>query len=203
MMLEVNPSPRSASEIQRLVRAAQQGEAWAWYRLVEDHQGLVYGLIRGWNVGDEAEDVFQEVFLKVHKYLHTWRGDSAFSTWLYQVTLNTLRSRAIKRRQDPLREADLGDMDEEESCLDRAPAELPDPVLAMETETRRIQVRQALGALPELHREILVLRDIRELSYEAIGQILRLEPGTVKSRLFRARQALVARLGPQEERACS
>lgn len=185
----------NATDTAALVRAAQAGEAWAWYRLVDAHQGIVFGLLQAWNAGAEGEDLFQEVFLKVHKYLHTWRGEAAFSTWLYQITLNTLRTWAARRKQAPLLEADLGSEEDEAGFMDQAPADLPDPVLALEAEARRRAVREALGQLPPLQREILVLRDIQELSYDDIGQILHLEPGTVKSRLFRARQALIARLG--------
>ncbi|MBA2664631.1 MAG: sigma-70 family RNA polymerase sigma factor [Bradymonadaceae bacterium] len=144
-------------------------------------------------VGDraEAEDVAQEVFVAVFKYIDSFRGDSKFSTWLYRVAINRARNRLkyLSRRAHRDHQAieDTAESQVTESPLSSA---IPRPDgQALGNELERI-VQDGLAQLGEDHRMILVLRDVENLSYKEISEIVDLNEGTVKSRLFRARVAL-------------
>lgn len=138
-------------------------------------------------------DAVQEAFVRIYRALPRFRGEAAFGTWAYGITLNVCRSRQssketrISRLSDPLESSRGGDGDPVALPLpDRGP--LPDE-RALAGELRGAVVR-ALGALAPEHREIVVLREIEGLEYDEIGEALAIAPGTVKSRLSRARRAL-------------
>ncbi|MDD6160939.1 MAG: sigma-70 family RNA polymerase sigma factor [Oscillospiraceae bacterium] len=172
---------------QQLIRQAQSGEVSAFEQLLDRYQKPVYHqALRLVSHPEDAADVTQEVFLKVWKYLPTFRGESSFSTWLYRMTDNAaldLLRREKKRRGD----SSLDD-DEGMAVIPVDPAATPQE--ALERSERQRAVSDALGRLSEEHRRVLVLREINGLSYEEIGQVLELAPGTVKSRIARARTAL-------------
>jgi RNA polymerase sigma-70 factor (ECF subfamily) len=178
-----------------IIRAAQAGESWAWYRIVEEHQNMVYGLLRRWRNHD-VDDVFQEVFLRIHKYLKGFRFESSLRTWIYQIAMNTLKTwgkQKAKQEGQEIPESSLGPRDPDEiqtGFLDSQPAEASDPIQALDHERRMATVRAVFASLPEREREILELRELQELSYEEIASVLSLELGTVRSRLSRARTAL-------------
>ena len=180
-----------------LVSRAKSGEQEAFRALVVRYQRKVYAVALGIvKDPDLAWDVAQEAFLRVHRGLDGFKGESAFSTWLFRVTTH-LSIDAVRRERtaqkddlDDLREADLSDAGE--GIL--ATALGTDP---RENALRRElagKMEAALAALPEKHRTILVLRELEGLSYEELAERLGIHKGTVMSRLFHARKKMQAAL---------
>ena len=168
------------------------GDASAFEHLVNAYEKTVYNLaLRTLGNREDAEDVTQEAFLKAYRSLDSFRGDSKFSVWLYRIVsnlcLDLLRSRQRKPTQSLTVEDDDGEIGELEISDDHfSPEKLLDRKLTRES------VQRGLSALPDDARQILLLRELQGMSYEEIGQALDLEPGTVKSRIFRARKRLCA-----------
>ena len=168
-----------------LVEKCLGGDEEACETLVRRYQdrvfSLVYSIIGG---TDQVEDIAQEAFLKAFRSLKSFRGGSSFYTWLYRITVNTalnaLRSKG--RRQ----EASLEDLGGLEFLVD------PDVGPAESAARRQLasRVREAIDRLDEQYRTIVYLRELEDLSYEEIAEVVELPVGTVKSRLFRARQHL-------------
>ena len=171
----------------KLISLAQKGDQSAFEQLLDRYQKTVYHqALRLVGDPEDAADVTQEVFLKVWKHLPTFRGESSFATWLHKLTDNAsldLIRREKKRRGD-------SSLDDEDNAVP-LPA---DPALTPHQRVERQELHQAvadgMAQLSEEHRRILVLREINGLSYEEIADILDLTPGTVKSRLARARISL-------------
>ncbi len=176
-------------EEQQLIELARAGDQSAFAQLVDRYEKPVYHqALRLLNHPEDAADVTQEVFFKVWRALPSFQGDSSFSTWLYRLTGNAaidLLRREKKRRGD----ASLDDDGQNWEGTLSDPA--PTPEQSLERQELREQVSAGLARLSEEHRQVLVLREISGLSYEEIGRILDLAPGTVKSRIARARMALV------------
>jgi RNA polymerase sigma-70 factor (ECF subfamily) len=180
------------------VARCRQGDTEAFSVLVRRHQkkmlNLAYRMIGNY---DEACDVVQEAFLAAFRAIKKFRGDSLFSTWLNHIVLNQAKSHLKKRTARFHRE---GELDEELSRLGSG-ADLGGSCSPEESAFERIEkqeleakVQECLSSLDGEQREVLVLRDIEGLSYEVIGQTLKLPQGTVRSRLFRARNTLKNRL---------
>jgi len=173
---------------ERWIERAKKGSKDAFARLLERYERLVYHhVLRMVGSVEDAEDLTQEVFLKAWMGLPSFQGDSSFSTWLYRLTNNAcidFLRREKKRRGD----VSLDDRERDPCAHLTDPA--PSPQRELESDELRRAVRAGLGQLTPDHREVLVLREIDGLSYEEIGQILNLNPGTVKSRIARARLAL-------------
>jgi RNA polymerase sigma-70 factor (ECF subfamily) len=175
----------------KLIRDINAGDSAAFETLVREHQTRVYNIaLKMCADPEEAFDISQEVFLKAYRTIARFRGECSLGTWLYRMTANQCidQLRRDKRRQrDKL--VYLDDVGEDER-----PMELPDlrwePQSQLEREELRRSVRENLQRLPQEQRLILTLRDVNGLSYEEIGEILELELGTVKSRIFRARERL-------------
>ena len=179
-----------------LVRKAQQGDETAFGVLVETYERFVYHtalrVLRmcGGSPGD-GEDVAQTAFLKAWRSLPSFRGDCAFSTWLYRITVNCARDHCRMQSRHPTVSLTHLDDEEEEVPIDIPVTEgdtVPEDVMERKETVR--QVRSAIQALPEDMRAVILLRDIEELSYADIAHLLHLEVGTVKSRLNRARNTL-------------
>jgi RNA polymerase sigma-70 factor (ECF subfamily) len=183
-----------------LIGRTRRGDVEAFGRLVERYQDYVYNAAYHLLGGDqEAEDIAQEVFVRAFSHLRGFEGRARFSTWLYGITLNCVRSRwRQERRRATVR---LDGSDEDDEGGQDPPADTAGPVEAAMQSERVEAVRSAIACLePEL-REAVVLRDIQGLSYEEIAESLGVPLGTVKSRLFRARQALKDLLEPLVRRA--
>ena len=169
-----------------------KGDANAFEHLVHAYEKTVYNLaLRTLGNREDAEDITQEAFLKAYRSLDSFRGDSKFSVWLYRIVsnlcLDLLRSRQRKPVQSLTVEDDDGEIGELEISDEHfSPEKLLDRKLTRES------VQRGLSALPDDARQILLLRELQGMSYEEIGQALDLEPGTVKSRIFRARKRLCA-----------
>ena len=175
-----------------LVRRVQAGETDAFEELVRAHEKTVYNLaLRMTGNPQDAEDMAQEAFLKAYRSLPEFRGESKFSVWLYRIVSNVCTDHL--RRQSRRPASSLTAEDEEGDAVQwDVPDESQSPERVLEQKLTREAVQKGLAALPEEQRQILLLREIRGLSYEEIGEILSLEPGTVKSRIFRARKRLCA-----------
>ncbi len=182
-----------------LVRRFLEGDRKAFEELVIRHQDRVYAFsFRLLGSASLAEEAAQEVLVKVFKNLHRFRGESKFTTWLYRVTLNhcrnvqAYRARRHDKRHDSLdatSEDDEGGTRRRELADDKPDAE--DELLHGEQLSI---MREELARLDPIWKEILLLRDVEGLSYDEIGSMLELAPGTVKSRIHRARGELKNRL---------
>ncbi len=178
-----------------LVRRVQAGERGAYDLLVLKYQHKVVKLVMRYvrNPAD-AEDVAQEAFIKAYRALPQFRGDSAFYTWLYRIAINTAKNALVSRERNPIGyELDAPGHEDGADMSGR----LRDPDtpegLALSEEIRNI-VHAAIGALPEDLRTAIVLRELEGLSYEEISAAMSCPVGTVRSRIFRAREAIDGRL---------
>ena len=177
-----------------LVQRAKAGDNAAFSQLVSAYEGKIYNLaLRYLGNPEDAMDASQEVFLRMFRFLSGFQEDSSFSTWLYRIGVNVckdLLSKRSKRAEQPL---EISDEEEDSRTVD-IPDGRYDPEQILEGSELRRTLAEAISALPDQQREMIVLRDIQGLSYEEIGQALCLESGTVKSRLFRARENLRKKL---------
>jgi RNA polymerase sigma-70 factor (ECF subfamily) len=186
----------SQQEDEKLIRAFAAGDASAFDALVIKYKDMVYTMCY-YLLGDvhEAADYSQETFLKVYRSLNTFRFESSFSTWLYRVTLNTCRNR-LKSLFYRFRKktVSLDDTDESGKAIVQIVDESCQPNGAFEKRELMMQVRRAINHLSVDHKTVIVLCDIKGLSYEEICRITGLDMGTVKSRISRARNELKGKL---------
>jgi RNA polymerase sigma-70 factor (ECF subfamily) len=179
-----------------LVRRVQSGERAAFDLLVRKYQYRIAALVRRY-VRDEAEaqDVVQESFIRAWRALPSFRGDAQFYTWLYRIAVNTSKNYLVSLGRRPVGE----DIDDEESDVARTAERLHDSATP-ENELLRNEMEQlVLGAVAKLApdlREALTLREVEGLSYEEIAERMGTPIGTVRSRIFRARDAIEVQLRP-------
>ena len=182
---------------QQLVERAQRGDKQAFELLVSKYQRKLARLLsRFIRDATEVEDVTQEAFIKAYRALPTFRGDSAFYTWLYRIGINTAKNYlvAMGRRAPTTTEIDS---EEAESFEDGDQLrDLNTPENEMMSRQVAETVNQTLETLPEELRSAITLREIEGLSYEDIASIMNCPIGTVRSRIFRAREAIAAKLRP-------
>ena len=177
-----------------IVRAILAGRREFFADLVDRYKDLVYTVIRSSiPARDETEDLAQEVFVKAYRALSQFRGDAAFSTWLYRITLNHLRDH--RRRFAP----QVLPLDAVEATAARPRnADPEEEAIAAE---RRAFIQLRLAELPEMYRQVLFLYHFHELSYAEIGQRIGLSARSVETRLYRARRLL--RTSLEGEKACA
>jgi len=181
---------------QLLVERAQSGDKRAFDLLVLKYQHKIAKLIMRY-VRDPAEalDVSQEAFIKTYRALPNFRGDSAFYTWLYRIAINTAKNHLVAMKRRPIDfEVDLQDPESYDMNARLQDNDTPDRVA--QREELREAVEEAIAALPAELREAIVLREIEGLSYEEIATAMECPVGTVRSRIFRAREAIDGRIGP-------
>lgn len=181
---------------QQLVRRAQKGDTRAFDLLVMKYQGRIASLVSRF-VQDQAdvEDVTQEAFIKAFRALPKFRGDSAFYTWLYRIASNAAKNYLVAKGRRPSADTSIDDaeyFDEGDALRD---SETPENRFFGE-EMASI-VKQTLDALPEELKMALVLREFDGLSYEEIAEVMDCPVGTVRSRIFRAREALDVSISAQ------
>lgn len=184
---------------QALVERVQAGERSAFDVLVSRYQHKVVKLVMRY-VRDQSEalDVTQEAFLKAYRALPRFRGDSAFYTWLYRITINTAKNHLVAARRRPLDyNLDLQDSDQYELHGRLKDIDTPERVLM--SEEIREAVNQAIEALPEDLRTAIMLRELEGMTYEEIATTMECPVGTVRSRIFRARDAIDKRVRPLVE----
>ena len=186
-----HPHPDADNE---LVARSREGDLAAFELLVRRHQARMLNVaFRITGVYEDACEVVQDAFVAAHRGLKGFRGAARFTTWMTTITVNLSRNRLeqlkTRRWTEP---ATLDDpISAEDGQVSRDPVSpLPSPLEVMERRSVQEKVRGCVEALPPDSREVLVLRDLEEFSYEEIGTILKLRDGTVKSRLSRAREAV-------------
>ena len=176
-----------------LVRRAQEGDQRAFEELVRAYESKVYAIVLRWTGNrEDALDGAQEVFLRMFRFLSSFDCRSSFSTWIYRVAVNVCKDAAAKRAR--LQEQPLERDDGEGPYETELPDARYEPEALYARQERAEALQKALAALPEEHRAVILLRDLRGLSYREIGDVLDLEEGTVKSRIARAREKLRALL---------
>jgi RNA polymerase sigma-70 factor (ECF subfamily) len=182
---------------QQLVERAQRGDKRAFELLVAKYQRKLGRLLsRMVRDPSEVEDVTQEAFIKAYRALPSFRGESAFYTWLYRIAINTAKNYlvALGRRAPTTTEFDNEDaenFEEAEGLRDSAT-----PESELHGKQIATTVNRAMEALPEDLRTAITLREIEGLSYEEIAGVMNCPIGTVRSRIFRAREAIAAELRP-------
>ncbi|MFZ1834870.1 MAG: RNA polymerase sigma factor RpoE [Pseudomonadales bacterium] len=181
---------------QQLVERVQKGDKRAFEVLVLKYRHRIFSLVlRFVRDPDEVQDVVQEAFIKAYRALPAFRGDSAFYTWLYRIAINTAKNHLVSRsRRPPGVDIEVEDAEYLEgagSLRDNA-----DPESLLATEQLRAAVDGAIRRLPEDLRTALTLREYEGLSYEEIAEVMRCPVGTVRSRIFRAREAVDAEILP-------
>jgi len=180
---------------QDLVERVQGGDKTAFDLLVRKYQHRVVKLVmRYMRDPADAEDVTQEAFIKAYRALPQFRGESAFYTWLYRIAINTAKNAAVARSRSPV-EYDLDLQNSDESYeLQARMADHDTPEALVLAEEIRLVVEAAIDSLPEELRTAIVLRELDGQSYEAIAATMACPVGTVRSRIFRAREVIDRRL---------
>jgi len=184
-----------------LVERAVGGDPKAFEMLVVKYQRRIERLVSRMVRDHElVQDISQETFIRAYRALPQFRGDSAFYTWLYRIAVNTAKKALVDLRRDPVvNESSLmsvGAEEDETSRVDREPSDgaTPEAVLASKEIARTVNA--AIEALSDDLRQAITLREIEGLSYEEISELMNCPIGTVRSRIFRAREAIAQKLRP-------
>jgi RNA polymerase sigma-70 factor, ECF subfamily len=183
-----------------LVERAQRGEVSAFEMLVVKYQRRIERLIgRMVRDTDLVQDIAQETFIRAYRALPQFRGDSAFYTWLYRIAVNTAKKALVEKKRDPVVFEGAMVSTEEGEEPSRVENELTDgetPETVLAGRQVAATVNAAIDALSEDLRQAIVLREIEGLSYEEIADVMNCPIGTVRSRIFRAREAIATKLRP-------
>ena len=181
---------------QLLVERAQRGDRGAFDLLVLKYQQKILKLVMRF-VRDPADalDVSQEAFIKAYRALPAFRGDSAFYTWLYRIAINAAKNHLAAFQRKP-REQELDSQDPDYYASDARLRDEESPEGLVMQEQLRQTIARAMESLPDELRTAIMLREIEGLSYEEIAQAMDCPVGTVRSRIFRAREAIDASIGP-------
>ena len=184
----------SMSNEKALVQQAKAGDRNAFAALVTAYESKIYNLaLRYLGNREDAMDASQEVFLRVFRFLPGFNEESGFSTWIYRIGVNVCKDMLTKRSRRNEQSLEIPDEEDETRQLEIAD-DRHDPQQLLEGAELRQVLSDAISTLPEQQREMIVLRDIQGLTYDEIATVLSLEPGTVKSRLSRARENLRKKL---------
>ncbi|MGD8415681.1 MAG: RNA polymerase sigma factor RpoE [Pseudomonadales bacterium] len=183
-----------------LVRRVQQGDKRAFEALFGRYQHKIHNLVaRYLRDTQDVEDVTQEAFIKAFKALPRFRGESAFYTWLYRIAINTAKNHMVaKSRRPPGTDVDVSDAEFMDGADMLKEGESPDAVLARDELSRAID--EAISELPDDLRSAVTLREFDGLSYEQIAEIMDCPVGTVRSRIFRARESIDRHIAPLIDR---
>ena len=190
-------APTTRELDQLLVERAQQGDKQAFGMLVEKyHRKLGRLLSRMIRDQAEVEDVVQESFIKAYRALHNFRGDSAFYTWLYRIGINTAKNYLVSqgRRPQIMQEVEIEDVENFDDGYEMRTMDTPETALM--TKQIAETVNDTVASLPEELRTAITLRELEGLSYEEIATLMQCPIGTVRSRIFRARETIAAKLKP-------
>lgn len=196
--------PDTADNDLLLVERTLAGDQRAYELLVLKYQRRIERLIaRMVRDTDLIPDIAQETFIRAYRALHQFRGDAQFYTWLYRIAVNTAKKALMDLKRDPvILESALRNSDDEDETsrpgVEPTSDETPETVLAAREVAEAVNA--AMEALPEDLRQAVTLREIEGLSYEDIAQMMGCPIGTVRSRIFRAREAISAKVRPLLER---
>lgn len=187
-----------ASADAALVKRVQEGDISAYNVLVIKYQHRVVEIANRYvNNRSDASDVAQEAFIKAYKAINSFRGDSTFYTWLYRITVNCAKSFLDSNQKHRYNvDVDAPDFEAQDSQGVLTSHDSPDSIL--ESDELRVTILKAFAALPEDLRRAITLREVEGMSYEEIARIMQTPIGTVRSRIFRARQFIeeqMAKLG--------
>jgi RNA polymerase sigma-70 factor (ECF subfamily) len=185
----MSSAPGNAPD-QALAIRASRGDVEAFRQLVQEHSGLVYRVSLRILGLDDAQDASQEVWVRVWRNIKNFRGESAFSTWLYRITVNTCLS--VRRKEARRSEKEYSG--DEMPFLPEPPGGDADPEAAALSAERRVEIQAALGHVRAEHRAALVLRHMEGLSYAEIAQVLDVPEGTAKGWVSRGRAAMLIAL---------
>lgn len=191
----------AAETDQQLIARVQKGDTRAFDMLVLKYQHKIFGLISRYvHDADEVQDVAQEAFIKAYKALPKFRGDSQFYTWLYRIAVNTAKNYLVSRsRRPPGSDVDVEDAEYFDGGAALRDIESPESAL-FGAELKAV-VENAIADLPDDLRTAVTLREFDGLSYEDIAEIMECPVGTVRSRIFRAREAIDGKVKEQLEGA--
>jgi len=183
----------------QLVAKVQKGDSRAFDLLVMKYQHKIMGLISRYvHDADEVQDVAQEAFIKAYRALPRFRGDSAFYTWLYRIAINTAKNHLVSRsRRPPVSDVEVEDAEHFEAGGALRDIETPESAL-FGAELKQV-IEEAIAQLPDDLRAAVTLREFDGLSYEDIAEVMDCPVGTVRSRIFRAREAIDAKVRNQLE----
>ncbi len=183
-----------------LVERVKQGDVKAFEMLVVKYQRRIERLIgRMVRDVDLVPDIAQETFIRAYRALPQFRGDSAFYTWLYRIAVNTAKKALMELKRDPLvTESARASRDDEDDNprIENEPSDAATPDAVLASKQIAAAVNFAVEALSEDLRQAITLREIEGLTYEEIAELMNCPIGTVRSRIFRAREAIAARLRP-------
>jgi RNA polymerase sigma-70 factor, ECF subfamily len=183
-----------------LIERVKRGDAKAFEMLVVKYQRRIERLIgRMVRDVDLVPDIAQETFIRAYRAIPQFRGDSAFYTWLYRIAVNTAKKALVELKRDPLMSETMLASREDDDETSRVENELSDgetPDALLASKEIATAVNAAIEALSDDLRQAITLRELEGLSYEEIAQVMNCPIGTVRSRIFRAREAIAARLRP-------
>lgn len=180
---------------QELVERAQKGDKKAFNLLVMRYQNRVAGLLTRYVMRDDIPDIVQESFIKAYRSLASFRGESAFYTWLYRIAVNTAKNHLTAQGRRPPKEDILAeDAESYESGSQLREADTPENLVLSE-ELKKV-VFDTIESLPSELKTAITLRELDGLSYEEIAEAMQCPVGTVRSRIFRAREAIDEKIHP-------
>ena len=184
------------SSDKKLVKRVQKGDKGAFDLLVLKYQHKIVNLVMRYVRDPElALDITQEAFIKAYRALPRFRGDSAFYTWMYRIAVNTAKNHLAAQRRRPMDvELDLQDPEQYDLHAKLKETDTPEGV-TLSNEVKET-VERAIAGLPEDLRTAIILRELEGMSYEEIAQTMECPVGTVRSRIFRARDAIAKKVGP-------
>lgn len=183
------------SSDKKLVKRVQRGDKGAFDLLVLKYQHKIVNLVMRYVRDPEvALDITQEAFIKAYRALPRFRGDSAFYTWMYRIAVNTAKNYLAAQRRRPMN-VELDSQDPDHYDLHAKLKETDTPEAVTLSNELRETVERAIEALPEDLRTAIILRELEGMSYEEISQTMECPVGTVRSRIFRARDAISKKIG--------
>ncbi len=182
---------------QALIERVQQGDKQAFNLLVSKYQRKVARLVsRLVRDPDDIEDVVQDTFIKAYKALANFRGESAFYTWIYRIAINTAKNHLVAQGRRPSTPHEVSDEDSETFDETDTLSDIDTPESVMVSRQIAATVNRAMEELPEELKTAIVMREIDGMSYEDIALAMNCPIGTVRSRIFRAREAISVKLKP-------
>ncbi len=185
----------SQSSDKKLVKRVQKGDKGAFDLLVLKYQHKIVNLVMRYVRDPElALDITQEAFIKAYRALPRFRGDSAFYTWMYRIAVNTAKNHLAAQRRRPM-DVELDMQDPEQYDLHAKLKETDTPEGVTLSNELKETVERAIASLPEDLRTAIILRELEGMSYEEIAQTMECPVGTVRSRIFRARDAISKKVG--------